>query len=246
MKTAIIYSCFLYNQWDDIVKNQLDRLKSSDYYLSGGEIHIVALGLPNQLILLKLICGKYERIKINFFTNLKYPVEGYGFQYMYNLCLQGYDYVGFVHSKGVSKHRNVPITNWRKCMEYFVIDHALDAIEILNETNFNCFGVLFDIFDLTKEFKINNDLIEKHRVFIFPGNFFWVKSKWFITMPEPPLTTDRFFYERYLGCFEDVMPCYPFIKKYQDTGPQVTYHEPVFEEEYINLDIQKYAEFYHE
>ncbi len=244
MKTAIIYSCFLYNQWDDIVKEQLDRLLKSEYYLSGGEIHIVALGMETQLLLLKLICGKHERVRIKYFSNLKYPVEGYGFKYMYELCLKGYDYIGFVHSKGVSKTRTIPITDWRKCMEHYVIDHAKDAIKILSTTNFNCYGVFFDIFNKIQENKIDDDFIKAHRVFIFPGNFFWINCKWFLNLPEPPVVEDRFFYERYLGCFEDVRPCYPFVKKYKGKGAHMTYTNPVPEEEYINLEVQKYVEYH--
>ncbi len=244
MKTAIIYSCFLYNQWDDIVKEQLDRLLKSEYYLSGGEIHIVALGMETQLLLLKLICGKHERVRIKYFSNLKYPVEGYGFKYMYELCLKGYDYIGFVHSKGVSKTRTIPITDWRKCMEHYVIDHAKDAIKILSTTDFNCYGVFFDIFNKIQENKIDDDFIKAHRVFIFPGNFFWINCKWFLNLPEPPVVEDRFFYERYLGCFEDVRPCYPFVKKYKGKGAHMTYTNPVPEEEYINLEVQKYVEYH--
>lgn len=243
MKTAIIYSCFLYNQWADIVIEQLDRLLSSDYYINGGEIHIVALGMESQLLLLKLICGKHDRVTIKYFSNFKYPVEGLGFKYMYELCLKNYDYVGFVHSKGVSKQRTIPITDWRKCMEYFVIDNAEKAIDILHNTQYNCYGVFFDIFNKINDNKIDDEFINKHRVFIFPGNFFWINCKLFLTLPEPPIVEDRFFYERYLGCFLDIRPCYPFVKKYPGTGPHMTYHNPIPESEYINLEVQKYVEY---
>lgn len=241
MKTAIVYSCFLYNQWVDIVKEQIENLLSSTYYKNGGEIHIVALGTENQLLLLKLICGRHDRLKIVYNSNLKFPVEAYGFQYMYRLCLEGYNYVGFVHSKGVTKERTLPITDWRKCMEYFVVDHALDAIDILSTTNHNCYGVFFDIFDKIQNNIITQEILNIHRIFIFPGNFFWIDCKWFISLPIPPMVEDRFFYERYLGCYEDVQPCYPFIKKYPDVGAHMTYLNPIPKEEYINLDIQKYV-----
>lgn len=240
MKTAIIYCCFLYSDWVPIVKQQLDQLFESSYYKFGGEIHILASGLDKDLLLLKLLCGKRERLKIIYQNNVTLPVEAHGFAYMYDMCFN-YDFIGFVHSKGVTKSRTEAIKCWRKCMGYFVIDEAENAIKKLSEKKHNCYGVMFDVLGKINDECLTKDVINSYRQFIFPGNFFWINCKWFLSKEKPPMTKDRFFYERYLGYYDDVAPYYPFVKKYESTGAPLTYHVPTLEEEYLNPEVRKCA-----
>lgn len=231
MKTAIVYSCYLFLDWKNIVFDQLNRLFHSDYYKDNGKIYIMAVGSVENLISIKYFIKDKERVEIKYYTNPIYGCESYGFQQIYKLCLEGYNYIGFLHSKGISRPNMPAVVDWRKCMEYFVIDNAHHLINKLNTEDYNCAGVLLDVFGATSNPEV--DLIEKYRNFIFPGNFFWVKSDLFLQKKFPEISSDRFYYERYLGSFENVKPYYVFIKKYLSYGDHVSYSEPINENEYI-------------
>jgi hypothetical protein len=78
-----------------------------------------------------------------------------------------------------------------------------------------------------------DDLIITYKNYIFPGNFFWIKTSFFLEKNCPDLTSDRFYYERYLGTFENIRPYYVFIKKYNGFGDHLSYFELIDEDEYF-------------
>lgn len=230
MKTAIVYSCYLLHDWRNIVFNQIDRIFQSDYYKENGHIYIVALGPKQNLIELKNYIKNKDRVQIKYYTNDFYGCEAYGFNLLYDLSLQGYKYIGFLHSKGISKQNMDAVTQWRKCMEYFTIDNANHLINTLHTSDYNCAGVLLDVLQSSNQ--PLEDLIITYKNFIFPGNFFWVKTSFFLEKNCPDMTSDRFYYERYLGTFENIKPYYVFIKKYNGFGDHLSYLESIDEDEY--------------
>ena len=230
MKTAILYSCYLAMDWKHIVTEQLERLFQSDYYKENGVIYIAAVGKKENLIQLKQLINKKERVQIKYFSNDYYGCEAYGFNLLYNLSLEGYKYIGFLHSKGISRPNMDAVTQWRKCMEYFIIDNAHHLINTLNTTDYNCAGVLLDVWQ--KSDQPYEVLISEYKNYIFPGNFFWIKCSFLLQNNYPLFTSDRFYYERYLGTLENVKPYYVFTKKYNSIGDHCSYYESINEKEY--------------
>jgi hypothetical protein len=230
MKTAIVYSCYLLHDWRNIVFLQIDRILQSDYYKENGHIYIVALGPKKNLIELKNYIKNKDRVQIKYYTNDFYGCEAYGFNLLYDLSLQGYKYIGFLHSKGISKPNMETVIQWRKCMEYFTIDNAHHLINTLHTSSYNCSGVLLDVLQSSDQ-PLDN-LIITYKNYIFPGNFFWIKTSFFLEKNCPDMTSDRFYYERYLGTFENIRPYYVFIKKYNGFGDYLSYFESIDEDEY--------------
>lgn len=230
MKTAIVYSCYLLHDWRNIVFLQIDRILQSDYYKENGHIYIVALGPKKNLIELKNYIKNKDRVQIKYYTNDFYGCEAYGFNLLYDLSLQGYKYIGFLHSKGISKPNMEAVIQWRKCMEYFTIDNAHHLINTLHTSSYNCSGVLLDVLQSSDQ-PLDN-LIITYKNYIFPGNFFWIKTSLFLEKNCPDMTSDRFYYERYLGTFENIRPYYVFIKKYNGFGDHLSYFELIDEDEY--------------
>ncbi len=240
MKNAIVYACYLTNSWHSIVSEQLDRIFSSSTVLKGGEVFICATGDQEEYLkLLQLINNR--KAEVSFHPGRRYGCEAYGFSKIYELSKNNYDYVGFLHSKGVSKldaTENVLscIENWRRCMEYFVLDKCESCIISLHSSDKNCAGVMFDCLNLYNISIIDfKSFVSMYQNFIFPGNFFWVKCSWFASLEKPILTEDRFYYERLLGLSKNVNPYYLWIKKYLEFGGHAPYIEKINESEYKRI-----------
>lgn len=240
MKNAIVYACYLVNSWQTIVSEQLDRIFSSSTVLKGGEVFICATGTEQEYIkLLQLVNNR--KAQISFHPDLKYGCEAYGFLKIYELSNNNYDYIGFLHTKGVTKldapeNTLACIINWRRCMEYFVLDKSESCIIALHNSNKNCAGVMMDCLKLYNISIIDfKTFVLKYQNFIFPGNFFWVKCSWFLSIERPILTEDRFYYERFLGYCEGVNPYYLWIKKYREFGGHAPYVEKINESEYKRI-----------
>ncbi len=239
MKNAIVYACYLTNSWHSIITEQLDRIFSSYTVLNGGEVFICATGNEQEYLkLLQLLNNR--KAYISFYADTRYSCEAYGLIKVYELSNNNYDYVGYLHGKGVTKlhaseHILSCIENWRKCMEYFVLDKSESCIIALHNSDKNCAGVLFDCLHLHNVKIMNfNSIISMYANFIFPGNFFWVKCSWFSNLEKPILTEDYTYYERFIGFSKGVNPYYLWIKKYLSFGGHAPYIELINESEYKN------------
>ena len=240
MKNAIVYACYLTNSWHSIVSEQLDRIFSSSTVLKGGEVFICATGTEQEYLkFLKILNNR--KAYVSFYSDTRYSCEAYGLSKIYELSKDNYDYVGYLHGKGVTKlhaPENILscIKNWRKCMEYFVLDKSESCILALHNSNKNCAGVMFDCLKLHNISVVDfKSFISLYQNFIFPGNFFWVKCSWFSSLKAPILTEDYFYYERFLGYSEGVNPYYLWVKQYENFGGHAPYIELINESEYIRI-----------
>jgi hypothetical protein len=208
--------------------------------LKGGEVFICATGNEQEYLkLLQLLNNR--KAQVSFHPDARYSFEAYGFLKIYELSENKYDYVGYLHGKGVTK-LNEPenvlscIKNWRKCMEYYVLDKCESCIISLHNSDKNCAGVMFDCLNLYNTKIIDFDLfISLYQNFIFPGNFFWIKCSWFCKQERPILTEDYYYYEKILGHCKDVNPHYLWVKKYLGFGGHVPYIEIINESEYKRI-----------
>jgi hypothetical protein len=204
--------------------------------LNGGDVFICASGTEEEYKKLIEIIGKNKAV-VSHNSNLKHACEAYGFKKMHEISKEGYDYICFMHSKGVSRLKDpmpviIVVNKWRNCMEYFVLDRADDCISALQNSNKNCAGVMLDVLNWFHKDISFEKSVSHYLWAIFPGNFFWIKSSWFAQQKEPTIGEDRFEYERFLGSCIGVNPYYVWIKKYSEVGAHMSYIEPIYEQEY--------------
>ena len=72
------------------------------------------------------------------------------------------DYILYLHTKGVSKHGNQNVVNWRHLMNYFNIEKCKDVLKLFEKSDFNTYGALLNKF--------------------YMGNFWWAKSSYLKTL----------------------------------------------------------------
>ena len=178
-----------------------------------------------------------NKAEVSFHPDTKYGCEAYGFKKLHELSKNGYEYLCFMHSKGVSRLRDpmpviITINTWRACMEYFVLDRMDDCIDALKNSDKNCSGVMLDVLNWFHDDVSFEKSLSIYLWAIFPGNFFWVKGSWFAEQHEPTFEEDRYEYERFLGTCNGINPYYVWIKKYSEVGAHMSYFEPIYENEY--------------
>lgn len=174
MKTAIVYSCFLSGKWYSLVTNQLNKIFSSKTVLNGGDVFICATGTEEEYTKLIEIVGN-NKATISYHPDTKYGCEAYGFKKMHEISKEGYEYICFMHSKGVSRLKDpmpviVTINTWRACMEYFVLDRADDCISALQQSDKNCAGVMLDVLNWFHDDVSFEKSVSIYHWAIFPGN----------------------------------------------------------------------------
>ncbi len=236
MKNALVYACFLSGKWYSLVNNQLNKIFSSDHVKNGGDVFICASGSKEEYEKLLEMLGD-NKAEVSFHPDTKYGCEAYGFKKLYELSKNGYEYICFMHSKGVSRLRDpmpviITINTWRACMEYFVLDRMDDCIDALKNSDKNCSGVMLDVLNWFHDDVSFEKSLSIYLWAVFPGNFFWVKGSWFAEQHEPTFEEDRYEYERFLGTCNGINPYYVWIKKYSEVGAHMSYFEPIYENEY--------------
>lgn len=105
------------------------------------------------------------------------------------------DYVLYFHAKGITKYSQAT-QDWRKYMEYFVIEKWQNCITKLNE-GYNCCGVMWN--------KRTPQGIYPH----FSGNFWWATARYVNTLRDEYLSNpNRYFREYWIGSS-------PMVKQYE-------------------------------
>lgn len=84
----------------------------------------------------------------------------------------------YFHTKGVSQPHNPHVWNWRKLLEYFLIDKHQECIKYLEHND--AVGCLLT--NGGKDIKIKDENHKYH----FSGNFWWSKTEYIKTLPPIP------------------------------------------------------------
>ena len=148
---AIVYHCYLVNNWKEIVSQQLSRVKNSGLY-DAIDMFYITVNLTNkeQEDEFKELIVDYNKAQIEFFTSNTYEYPG--IKKVKELGDQYDDLkILYFHAKGVSNNYVRPnqpeisekkvrnIRAWSECLEYFLIDKWEESIKNLNEND--CVGV---------------------------------------------------------------------------------------------------------
>jgi hypothetical protein len=181
MKKYGIYHIFCDNDWRVIFDDQINSLINNNILNNIEKLYLTII-YKNQEDL-DYISGKIQglNIEISYKTNKSDEYEFPALNFIKELSEKNDCYLFYIHTKGVSineknmswyhgskdiKHLKECVNDWRKFMEYYIIENSKLCLNVLED--FDACGV---------------NLIEspyKH----FSGNFWWSKSDYIKKLPK--------------------------------------------------------------
>lgn len=220
----IFIHIFLQNNWKDILKEQLDKIVDSGLSLvSSINLCVVHDHDLNTIKTLKDFISYYPTVKIQKIENNKGCGECVTIKEIKKFCDKTEEdtYILYLHSKGVTQYgseRELPVTTWRRLMEYYLINNWEDCITNLAK-GYDCCGVNYQ----DHAANING---ERRLIKIFNGNFFWTKSSYVKKIDENFNFTTRYCPENWILSIEHN----PYIPN-NDYADKDLYHNTI--EKYI-------------
>lgn len=139
----VVYHCYLINNWQEVVTQQLARLKNSGLYDVADSIYVTINAEKKEQEKFVTLTKKYKKLQIEFFESNNY--EHPGISKVKELGLSKECKIFYFHTKGVSntykKYENRAseiceekienIIHWKECLEYFLIDKWKESVEKL-------------------------------------------------------------------------------------------------------------------
>ncbi len=243
-KKYIFYHIYLYDKINDIVSDQLKKLKNSGL-LDISELYVTIMDNYN---------GTYKIDNDNMEIISKYATEIYydnsntfelfTLQKLHQHALNHDGNYLYFHTKGCTRVNDADVENfafglyvgnysyknvenWRNIMEHFTIEHWLKCVEHLNNGS-----------DLAG-CNYNNKWSPQH----YSGNFWWASSDFLKKLPDPfSFGVDRMNAEMWIGRIKHKAVClYPLPIKEEEHNRFVVYTEP---ENYLNnITINEYYNY---
>jgi hypothetical protein len=192
----IAYHIYPYGEYKRMVKEQFDSLINSGLYDACNYLYVGIIQTSEdikwiyQYLQSIIVPGKNIFINVyqqnNEIADTMRWVAGYAKQ-------NPDEQIMFFHTKGVTKYSE-PTEDWRKYMEYFVIDNWQLCIEKLK--NYDCCGVMW-----------NSDTVYGNYPH-FSGAFWWANASYLNTLSDELLNTDWIYgREFWIGSNTDVKVC---------------------------------------
>jgi hypothetical protein len=159
--------------WEKIVIELIDTIKSSGLYNICNEIRIGFLGNTNNIS--KYINGKIKLVYTS--SNIKefeHPTLNHLLKFakesnkVYNIL--------YIHNKGSTKPNNNNVTNWRKMMMYFLVENYTKCLEYLKD-----FDTVGCNLSETRHYKCK--IMNENHNFHYSGNFWWSKTTYIKKLP---------------------------------------------------------------
>jgi len=194
----IFYHIFLETNWVDIVSEQINTLINSKILekskLNIGIVYGNRINKDAEYNKLLEILSIIEH-NILFFESNGCCGESPTLYQMKLFCDSNEDDVPilYFHTKGITQHNTIrekPVREWRKMMEYFLIENWENCINKLNE-GFDCCGINYQ----DHAANINGTL---KLIKIFNGNFFWSKSSYIKKLENNILFEHRYSAENFI------------------------------------------------
>lgn len=172
-----IYHIFCDAHWEDMVREQMDRLSETGLLATSEKLYISCIAKSEEDIeKLKNILQQYSKDKIEFVSLTTNPTryEFPALDYMYEKSKKEDFYFYYFHTKGITyqtlssddkEYLNFvkKIIAWRRMMEYFLMNKWKVAVNTMN-AGYDTYGCyLFPPF--------------KNKM--YAGNFWWAKSSYF-------------------------------------------------------------------
>lgn len=167
-----IHICMIEN-WEFILKEQINTIKKSGLYNLCEKINLCLLGEINNIYNEIFNDKKYNILYIDTRMNL-FEVNSINFIKYFCMNINDEVYILYIHTKGVRKicNENV-ITSWRKMMEYFLIENYEYCIN-----NLNIYDTIGN--NVVNEYCYNIDevCVNKNHTYHYSGNFWWSKKSY--------------------------------------------------------------------
>ena len=180
MVNNIFWHICLINQWKKVVVDQYQTLLDSKILDKVENVYISSLG-KNEAEL-DFLLQMHPKLKLKQHTTDIRLYESFTLNDLHQWAQSNDSNVLYIHSKGVSYNNWMfgHIWNWRKLMEYFLIEQHENCIDLLDNQNKDAIGCL--LINSGKKIRI---LDEKHN-YHFSGNFWWTTTKYIKTLPRLP------------------------------------------------------------
>ena len=199
IKNYIFYHIFIETNWSDIVLEQIERLHNSGLLknstLKIGVVYGSGINKERSVKKLNSILENFYNYEIMFVEPNGCCGESITLKELSDFSKKSNNDFNllYLHAKGITQYqteRENPVKEWRKMMEYFLIDKLEDCINKLNE-NYDCCGINYQ--NHSANIKNENKLIQ-----IFNGNFFWVKSSYVKKLDDSILFEHRYSAENWV------------------------------------------------
>jgi hypothetical protein len=172
MKLKVFYHILMINDWEKIVKEQLNLIVRSGLYDEIDSIEIGALG--NDIEKLQKIVKKYDKADIVRYSDKIDLYEFWTLKIAWHQSGKEKPFYGlYLHTKGVSYPGNEGGKYWRDYMNHYNITLYKESIKKLRK-GFDTCGVKM----LTKK---DRPAFKLH----YSGNFFWFKSSYLKRLRDP-------------------------------------------------------------
>ena len=173
----IFWHIYGMNHWKQIVEEQLSTIINSGLLNKINNIYVTFIGNnQNDIDWLTSIDSK---IILDKFDSNPHHYEKLCLHSLLEWSKYNSSNVLYIHSKGVSRPNNENVQNWRRLMEYFLIEQHETCIQKLNEGH-DAVGCLLT--NGGKSVKIHQENHKYH----FSGNFWWSKTDYIRSLPRIP------------------------------------------------------------
>ena len=192
MKKILVYHAYLYGDYTMMLAEQFSLLLSSHVFKNSDKLYIGISGTDEKGIDWIRRWWNFASSKEKEAANQKVEIVVYkennelipSLKWIRDYSAKNPDdYIMFFHTKGITK-KNKATEDWRRYMEYFVIENWKDCIEKLDE-GFDACGVMW-----------NSDTVYGYYPH-FSGQFFWARCDYINTLDHTFLDKDW----RYAGEF---------------------------------------------
>ena len=200
----IFYHIFFETNWDEIVSEQLMRLHNSGLLaksqLQIGIVYGHNINKDVNLEKLDSILKNYYNYKIIFTKPTGCCGESDTLYALSEFCLESDDNIKilYIHTKGITQHKTIretPVAEWRRMMEYFLIDNWANCVSKLDD-GYDCCGINYQ--NHSANIKSNIICIK-----IYNGNFFWVNSNYIKKLDNTILFEHRYSAENWIFSSEE-------------------------------------------
>lgn len=168
MKIYGFYHICLINDWELIVKEQIDLIVKSGLYSKTDAIFIGCLGAEDNRNRLQKLINNKNKFRIVLYNNNIKLYEMPILQHLQNLCQQDKEFLlWYIHTKGVISRQ----VAWRNNLNTIVIKYHEYCIKLLENPDIGAVGPMLRCGGFP--FNLGENINHHYH---FRGNFWWAKS----------------------------------------------------------------------
>lgn len=216
-KNNIFWHICQLNNWKNIVTDQYDTIQKSGLIEHVDNIFISFIG-KNENAINFLLKNNIKFQLINF--SQKYiEYERVTLHKLRDWSCNNDSNILYIHTKGISRHKNNNVWLWRKMIEHVLINHYRECIKKLD--NYDVISI--NLCDGGKDDTIHDEQHKMH----FSGNFWWSKTSHIKNLPRIRDDYDNLrINKRYWLCERWIMCNYPNSSYYEIyRSPQTHYYQ---------------------